>query len=301
LYLYYEQGKTAKKTNYKGRTMKQKRVLTIQDISCLGQCSITVALPIISAMGVETCIIPSAVLSTHTSGFSGYTFCDLTEEIPKISQHWQKEKISFDAIYTGYIGSKKQLEYIADIFRNFGDENCSIIIDPVMGDKGKLYPGFDKDFAKEMAKLCSYADIILPNFTEAAFLLDEPYVDGGYTKEWLHDFLRRLAGLGAKKVVLTGVSFDPNELGVAIYDSKDDSVSYYFRNRILGDTHGTGDVYASSFVGALMQGKSEYDAAALAADYVVKCIEHTLPDKQEHWYGVKFEECIPYLIERIKK
>lgn len=281
--------------------MKQKRVLTIQDISCLGQCSITVALPIISAMGVETCIIPSAVLSTHTSGFSGYTFRDLTEEIPLISAHWQKEKIAFDAIYTGYIGSKKQLEYIADIFEKFGTDGCKVIIDPVMGDKGKLYPGFDKEFAGKMAKLCSYADVILPNFTEAAFLLGEPYVENGYTKEWLHDFLRRLAGLGAKTVVLTGVSFEPKKLGVAVYDAKTDGVGYYFRDRVPGETHGTGDVYASSFVGALMQGKTIEQAAALAADFVVECIEHTLPDKQQHWYGVKFEECIPYLIERMNK
>ncbi|HPG92017.1 MAG TPA: pyridoxamine kinase [Clostridia bacterium] len=281
--------------------MKEKRVLTIQDVSCLGQCSLTVALPIISAMGIETCIIPSAVLSTHTGGFKGFTFKDLTEEIPSISAHWQKEKISFDAIYTGYVGSKKQLEYIADIFNNFGKNGCQIIIDPVMGDKGKLYTGFDTEFAKEMAKFCAHADVILPNLTEAAFLLDEPYVESGYSEEWLLGLLRRLAGLGAKKVVLTGVSFDPRKLGVAIYDSKTDKVSYYFRDKIAGSTHGTGDVYASSFVGALMQGKSIEQAAALAADYVVKCIEETLPDKENHWYGVKFEKCIPYLIKRMQK
>lgn len=281
--------------------MKQKRVLTIQDVSCLGQCSLTVALPIISAMGVETCIIPSAVLSTHTSGFSGYTFRDLTEEIPLISNHWQKEKISFDAIYTGYIGSKKQLEYIADIFQKFGKKGCRIVVDPVMGDKGKLYPGFDKDFAKEMAKLCSYADVIVPNFTEAAFMLGEPFMETNYSERWLTDFLRRLAELGSKTVVLTGVSLEPGKLGVAVYDSETDRASYYFRDRIPGETHGTGDVYASSFVGALMQGKTIEQAAALAADFVVECIEHTLPHKKEHWYGVKFEECIPYLIERMNR
>lgn len=281
--------------------MKEKRVLTIQDVSCLGQCSLTVALPIISAMGIETCIIPSAVLSTHTGGFSGFTFKDLTEEIPAISNHWQKEKVEFDAIYTGYIGSKKQLEYITDIFRVFGKNGCQIIIDPVMGDKGKLYTGFDKDFAKEMAKLCSHADVILPNLTEAAYLLDEPYVESGYSEEWLLGLLRRLSKLGAKKVVLTGVSFDPKKLGVAVYDAATDLVSYYFRDKIPGSTHGTGDVYASSFVGALMQGKTIEQAAALAVDYVVKCIEVTLPDKENHWYGVKFEKCIPYLIERMQK
>ena len=280
--------------------MHTTKLLTIQDVSCYGQCSLTVALPILSAMGIETAIIPSAVLSTHTGGFTGYTFRDLTEDLPKIAAHWQAQGIAFDAFYTGYVGSKTQLKYIKDIVTSAAKGSPLFVVDPVMADNGKLYYGFDEDFAAEMARFVRGADVILPNLTEAAFLLKEPYVGDGYDRTYIEGLLRRLSALNGGNVVLTGVSFDPSLLGVAAYSKASDSVHYYFEKRIDGSFHGTGDVYASSFVGALLNGLTLNEAAELAVDFTVRAIHATLPDRQEHWYGVKFEQSLPYLIHRLE-
>ena len=280
--------------------MNTTKILTIQDVSCFGQCSLTVALPILSAMGVETAILPSAVLSTHTGGFTGFTFRDLTEDLPAISAHWKKEGITFDAFYTGYVGSKKQLGYIKDIVRTNKKEKSLFVVDPVMGDNGKLYTGFDKAFALEMADFVKGADVILPNLTEAAHLLDEPYKSEGYDQAYIQDLLKRLSALSGGDVVLTGVSFSPDKLGIAAYEKKSASFHFYFEDRIEGSFHGTGDVYASTFVGALMRGLSLAEAADLAVDFTVRAIRATLPERKEHWYGVKFESALPYLIERLK-
>ena len=279
--------------------MADKKLLTIQDVSCYGQCSLTVALPILSAMGIETAILPSAVLSTHTGGFTGYTFRDLTDDIPAIGAHWRKEGITFDAFYTGYIGSKKQLNHIKEIVRTCGKKGALLVVDPVMGDNGKLYAGFDEAFAAEMARFVSGADVILPNLTEAAYLLGEPYLGEGYDRAYIEGLLRRLSALSGGDVVLTGVSFDRAKLGVATYDAKTDEIDYYFEERIEGSFHGTGDVYASAFTGALVRGKTLKEAAALAVDFTVRAIRATLPERKEHWYGVKFEQAIPYLTGRL--
>ena len=281
--------------------MSTTKVLTIQDVSCFGQCSLTVALPILSAMGIETAIIPSAVLSTHTGGFTGFTFRDLTEDLPAISAHWKKEGITFDAFYTGYVGSKKQLGYIKDIVTTNRKENAIFVVDPVMADNGKLYYGFDEVFAAEMAAFLKGADVILPNLTEAAFLLKEPYVGNDYDQAYIEGLVRRLSALSGGNVVLTGVSFSADKLGVAAYDKAKDNVYYYFEERIPGSFHGTGDVYASAFTGALMNGKSLNEAAELAVDFTVEAIKKTLDDRKEHWYGVKFEQALPFLIGRLQK
>lgn len=279
--------------------MNEKKILTIQDISCVGQCSLTVALPVISAMGIETAILPSAILSTHTGGFTGYTFHDLTEDLPAIKEHWKKENIKFDAFYTGYVGSVKQLEYISDIMDELRKPDSKIIVDPVMGDKGKLYPGFEPSFAKEMAKLCKKADVIVPNLTEAAFMLDEEYIETGHTKEYIERILKKLLGLGCKNALLTGVSLEEGKLGVAAIDGATGKVSYYFRDLYPGMFHGTGDVFASSFAGAMILGKTIEQAAKIAVDFTVNAIAKTINDKN-HWYGVKFELALPELIESIR-
>ncbi len=281
------------------------RILTIQDISCVGQCSLTVALPVISACGIETAVLPSSVLSTHTSGFSGYTFRDLTDDMEPILAHWNKEGITFDAFYTGYV-SKAQIPHIQAIMertaRTRPDGTTALrIVDPVMADNGKLYPGFDDDFPAEMARLCSGADVILPNLTEAAFLLGIPYAGDNrngtdYDEAYISSVLKRLRALGAKHVVLTGVSFAPDKLGCACFDGHE--ITYYFNDRIDAAVHGTGDVYASSFTGALCRGWSVPAAAALAADFVVECMKATIGD-ESHRYGVKFEKALPYLISRL--
>ena len=281
--------------------MSSKKILTIQDVSCYGQCSLTVALPILSAMGIETAIIPSAVLSTHTGGFSGYTFRDLTDDLPAINAHWAKEGLKFDAFYTGYVGSKLQLQYIKDIVTSRKKDDSLFIVDPVMADNGKLYYGFDEAFAAEMAKFVKGADVILPNLTEASFLLKVPYVGDDYDQAYIEDLLRKLSKLNGGDVVLTGVSFDNNKLGVAAYSKTKDSVHYYFEDRIPGGFHGTGDVYASTFVGGMVRGLSLEDAADLAVDYTVRTIQATVPVRDEHWYGVKFEEALPFLVKKVEK
>lgn len=270
-----------------------KKLLTIQDISCFGQCSLTVALPIISACGVETAILPSSVLSTHTGGFKGFTFRDLTEDMPKIEEHWNRENIKFDAFYTGYV-SASQIDYILHIMESTANDGAIRIVDPAMADNGKLYVGFGDDFPKKMAKLCKNADYLLPNMTEAALLLGRECVLKGYDEAYIEDLLKALSALGAKNVVLTGVSFTPEKLGVATYDGE--KVHYYFNDTLSQMSHGTGDVYASSFAGALMRRFDMNTAAAIAADFVCDSIKAT---PKEHWYGVCFEKALPELIKRI--
>ena len=275
--------------------MSYPKVLTIQDISCIGQCSLTVALPIISACGIETCVLPSAVLSTHTAGFSGYTFADLTEEMPKIMNHWKKEGITFDAIYTGYLGSTKQIDYVKDIVRATAKANAKIIIDPAMADNGKLYPAFDAEFVNAMKGLCAEADYVLPNITEACFLTDTEYKTE-YDKAYIDDLISKLLALGATNVVLTGVSYQTDKTGVEVYENG--KRAYYEHEKLPNGCHGTGDIYASAFVGALVRGKSAYDAGKIAADYTLECIKVTA-EEDNHWYGAKFEPALPKLIEKL--
>ena len=273
-----------------------KKLLTIQDISCVGQCSLTVALPIVSACGIETAILPSSVLSNHTApGFSAWTFHDLTEEMPKILDRWLKEGIRFDAFYTGYV-SKSQIPYILDIMEKAANPGALRIVDPAMADNGKLYAGFDNDFPKEMAKLVRGADFILPNLTEASFLLGIPYIGEDYDKPYIEKVMKDLYALGAKNVILTGVSFEKGKLGVAVYNGT--TFDYYFTERLNASMHGTGDVYASAFAGSLMRGKTPLEAASIAADFVVESMKKTIGD-EKHWYGVKFEQAIPYLVSRL--
>ena len=277
--------------------MDYKRILTVQDISCFGQCSLTVALPILSACGAETVIIPSAVLSTHTGGFSGFTFRDLSDDIPAISAHWQKEGIDFDAIYTGYLGSLKQIDMVKDLFKNHTRKGGIKVVDPAMADNGNLYYGFDQEYANAMATLCKEADIVLPNITEACFMTGVEYKES-YDKEYIDTILAALENAGMKDIILTGVSFNKETTGVIVKTSK--GVEYYSHKKIPVGSHGTGDVYASAFCGALLRGKSSFDAASIAANYTLRCIENTIGD-ESHKYGVKFETAIPYLIEELNK
>ncbi len=278
-----------------------KRIVSIQDISCFGKCSLTVALPITSAMAIETCAIPTAVLSTHTgSGFKGYTYRDLTSDIPNIARHWKSLNVKFDAVSTGYLGSFEQIKIVSDFFDDFKTEDNLIIVDPVMGDKGKFYAGFNNEFAAEMKKLCRKADVILPNLTEAALLLDEDYVDSGYDEEFIKNLLVRLSKLGSKIVVLTGVSFNEYSQGVMSYNSETGEFSSYFSDNIPGYYHSTGDVFSSTLCGALVKGFDMGKAVKIAVDFTVDCIKHTVGHEKDHWYSVRFEECIPNLIEMVK-
>ena len=275
--------------------MEYKKILTIQDISCVGQCSLTVALPILSACGLETCILPSAVLSTHTGGFSGFTFRDLTDDMPKIQEHWQKENIKFRAIYTGYLGSVKQVGYVEDILRTMGTDDCVRIVDPAMADNGKLYSIFNDEYVAAMRTLCASADILIPNITEACFLSGVAYRES-YDESYVNELIDKLLALGPKTVVLTGVSYAPDKTGVAVYENG--TLRYYEHDKISKGCHGTGDIYASAFTGALMNGNDVFASAKIAADYTVKCIINTQGD-DSHWYGAKFETALRDLIDMI--
>ncbi len=272
--------------------MRQKRVVTIQDISCFGKCSLTVALPIISAMGVETAIIPTAVLSTHTGGFEGFTFRDLTDDIPKISKHWKKLGLDFDVIYTGYLGSIEQIECMKNFFSDFKTDNNIIIVDPAMGDNGRLYSGFTNEFATEMSKLCEKADIIVPNLTEAAFMLGEEYVGENYDRAYVRGLLKRLAALGCGKVIVTGINYGDGKIGAMSYSEKENEYYSYFTEHVNKMFHGTGDIFASVCAGAIAQGADIKKAMRLAVDFVFECIKATQGYEKEHWYGVRFEDCI---------
>lgn len=276
--------------------MDYKRILTIQDISCVGQCSLTVALPILSACGLETAILPSAVLSTHSVGFRDFTFRDLTEDIPAIEHHWQQEGIRFQAVYTGYLGSARQIEMVQGICRNLLVPGGKKIVDPAMADRGELYPVFDMDFVQEMKKLVGEGDIVLPNITEASLLTDTEYREE-YDEEYICGLVDGIHRLGAGTVVLTGVSYDAQSTGVLV--SEQGKKTYYRHELLDRGCHGTGDVYASSFVGAYMHGKTVPEAARIAADYTLACIKNTLDDP-DHWYGVKFEPLLGELIDALK-
>lgn len=276
-----------------------KRILTIQDISCLGKCSITVALPIISAMGVEATILPTAVLSTHTM-FPDFTVKDLTDQLIPITDHWKSQNVKFDAIYTGYLGSAEEIEIAKKIFEEFGGDDTLIFIDPVMGDNGKLYPAFDMEYAKLNAGLCGYADIIVPNLTEACFMTDTEYKED-YDKEYIEELLAKLAKLGAKKVVLTGIAFNDGKTGVYGLDTVTGEKIAYENDKIDASFHGTGDIFASVSVGALTRGLSLNDAFKIAADYTAKTIKATLDNPAKPWYGVDFETTIPELVDTLRE
>lgn len=275
---------------------KQKRALAIHDISCIGKCSLTVALPVISAAGIETSVLPTSILSTHTGGFEGYTFKDLTDEINPIADHWATLNVAFDAIYTGYLGSQEQINLVKSLFDRFAGDNTLILVDPVMADNGKLYPGFDKSFPAKMAELCKAADVIVPNITEAAFMLGEEYRDGPYTKEYIEGLMQRLGSTFGGKVVLTGVSFDAEHLGAAGFDTETGQISYAMQEVIPGYYHGTGDVFGSGLLSAMLSNKSLNDSVRIAVDFTVASINFTDPEREPR-YGVRFEAALPGLMK----
>lgn len=278
--------------------MMQKRVAAIHDISCFGKCSLTVALPLISATGIEVAAIPTAILSTHTGGFTGYTFRDLTDDILPVARHWQSAGISTDAVYTGYLGSKEQVSIVIDAIDLIKKEGAPVIVDPVMADHGRLYGGFPDDFPQEMKKLCRHADIITPNITEAAFMLGIEYKDGPYDTKYIEKLLTGLRAMTDGKIVLTGVWFDDRRIGAACFDGE--NIDYVFSERIETSYHGTGDVFASTLVAAYMNGLTLKDATKTAVDFTCACIARTWRDHKEMRYSVNFEAEIPNLIRMIK-
>ena len=281
--------------------MELKRVAAIHDISGFGKCSLTVALPIISAAGIETSVIPTAVLSTHTGGFTGFTYRDLTEDIMPIVNHWKTLDITFDGIYTGFLGSFEQVHLIEQTIDKLKTEKTIVVIDPVMADNGELYAILSKEFPKEMAKLCKKADLLIPNLTEASLLLEEPYMaDGTYTQADIEGLLKRLSDLCQGDVVLTGISFEPEKLGAAVYERKTDKIAYAFTQRIEGYYHGTGDVFASAVTSGVLNGFTLAQSAQIAVDFTAAAILRTKNAGTDIRFGVNFEQEIPSFLKALK-
>ena len=278
-----------------------KRLLTVQDISCVGKCSLTVALPILSVMGVEACPLPTALLSGHTA-FSHFSFRDLTDEIPKIENAWEKENISFDTIESGYLGSIRQIELVRELGRKFRKSaSCLQIVDPAMADGGKLYTGFTQEFVTAMKALCRDADVIVPNLTEACLLKGRIYredADPDFWKEVLTD----LAGLGCRDVIVTGFR-KRDGIGVMSLhqENGEKTCGTYLNERLPESFHGTGDIFASVLSGALTLGWPLRKAQELAVDFTLECIRRTMEDPQRRSYGVNFEQALPMLLERMNK
>ena len=278
--------------------MKQKRVLAVHDLSCVGRCSLTVALPILSAAGLEASALPTAVLSTHTGGFTGMTFRDLTQDLPAIFQHWKTLDLAFDAIYTGYLGSAEQVALVEQLFDAFAGQDTKIIVDPVMGDHGKLYPGMSEKMPQLMKRLCQRADVIVPNQTEAALMLGRPYLETPNQAE-LEELMQALREMTQASVALTGVSPEEGKLGAAVYDRETGQSACPAAPHMPGSYHGTGDVYASALTGAYLAGKTLVQAAQIAADFTQQSIVETLPLGIETRYGVCFERALPQLLRAL--
>lgn len=276
-----------------------KKILTIQDISCFGKCSLTVALPLLSAMGIETVILPTAVLSTHTL-FKGFTCKDFSDQLKPITDHWKKEGITFDAIYTGYLGTEEEIDTVISIIENFRNENTLVFVDPAMGDNGKLYPAFNEHYAKKNADLCAVADIADPNITEASYLTGLPYKET-YTEDYVKEMLLALATIGTKIPILTGVSLSEGKTGAMGYDTDKKEFFHYQNDRIPASYHGTGDIFSSVLAGAFVLGIDRTNALKIAADYTAHTIAETLKNPENPWYGVDFELTIPELISSLKK
>lgn len=262
--------------------MAYKRILTIQDISCVGQCSMTVAMPILSAWGHETCILPTAMLSTHTGGFGKPAVVHFDDALEGIWHHWRDNGIVFDAVLVGYLGSVHAIHTAMDIIDELLAPEGVAIVDPAMADHGKLYSGFDVAYVEEMKALCKRADIILPNITEAAMLSGLPYcniMDENYVNSLLK-------GLSHPNIVLTGVGFQSDLTGAAIYQQG--KVQYISQPKLGGNYHGTGDMFAACFTGSLMSGVNLGKSVENAAVFTGKAIQNTI-ENPAHWYGVKFE------------
>ena len=275
---------------------RQLRVAAIHDISCLGRCSLTVALPVLSAMGIETNVIPTAILSSHTGEFTGYTFRDLTEDIYPIAQHWKSLGRHYDAMYTGYFGNIKQLEIVEKACDLLSDSNTLRFVDPVMADNGELYSHFDMAYVNEMKTFCRKAHVILPNITEACLLTDTPYVSGPYTEDDLHKLLLKLRTLGTNHTVLTG-AHTKKGYGAAWMDNQSGQWDIVLSSYVEGCFYGAGDTLASVLLGSYLQSGSMLEAVAVAVDFTHKAIIHTKEKEQDLKYGLLFEELLGELTQ----
>jgi len=284
--------------------MSTPRAAVIHDLSGFGRCSLTEVIPILSVMGIQCCPLPTAFLSTHTGGFTGFTFLDMTEELPRVSAHWKSLSLQFQAIYSGFLGSERQIGIVADFIRDFRGPNTLVVVDPVMGDDGKAYQTYTPAMCSGMARLAELADVITPNLTEAAFLLGRDYGDLLNGGRALHDeaALRRLAedlSLGGKRsVALTGAALAPGQTGAMCFDARTGEAEAVQAEFVAHPLHGTGDIFASVLTGALVRGESLRQGAALAVDFIHACAVRTVAQGLSLREGVDFEPLLGRLISR---
>ena len=275
--------------------MTTPRVAAIHDMSGFGRCSLTVAIPVLSAMGVQCCPLPTAFLSTHTGGFTGFTFLDMTEEMPKVAAHWQELDLRFHAIYSGFLASERQIGIVSDFIRTFRRSDTLVVIDPVMGGDGKAYQTYTSALCSGMTHLAELADVITPNLTEAAFLLGRPYDQLPQEEAGLQELVRELGLHGRRSVVLTGVSLSPGKTGAMCFDAKTSRTETVQVDMIAHPLLGTGDIFASVLTGALVRGDTLFSAAAQAADFVRACAVHTAAQDLPLREGVDFEPMLALL------
>lgn len=276
----------------------QKQVLAIHDLSCVGRCSLTVALPVLSACGIHTSALPTALLSTHTGEFTGYTCLDLTEEMRAIGDHFATLPLRFNGLYTGFLGSFAQIELVGEVLTRYRRADGLTLVDPVMADHGRLYATYTREMAEGMGELCRLADVIVPNLTEACILLDRPY-DPNPDEGSVRDLLEALASrYGCGQVIVTGVSLG-DQLGACGFCAADGSFSYAGAQRLPQVFYGTGDVFASALMGAMLCGKSTAEAARVAVDFTHLAMLHTLDNGLPLRYGVAFEQAIPWLVSAL--
>lgn len=267
-----------------------KNIIAVHDISCVGRCSLTVALPIISAYGIECRLLPTALLSTHTGGFTGFTSLDLTEEMRKIIKAWQPLDLHMDGIYSGFMASAEQIDVLKELIDLYKHSDNLSIIDPVMADHGELYGVFDMNFVEKMGELLPYADVLLPNITEACFLTNTPYQEGVQSEAFVQMLIEELQARGAKNIVLTGVMLDDKHIGAAAARSTG-QIDYVLAEKLPGAYHGTGDIFGSVLAAELTSGKTLTAATREAVDFVVKSIKNT-PKSADKRYGVEFEQTL---------
>lgn len=280
---------------------KLPRMAAIHDLSGLGKCSLTVALPIVSATGVECCCIPTALLSTHTGGFTGWTFTDLSGDIVPIAEHWHELGVSFDAIYSGYLASEAQGELLTQAIDLLRGDNTLVIVDPAMADNGRYYANLGDGMAECFRKLIKKSDIITPNVTEACFLTGSDYRPGPHSMEFITGLIDKLSELGPKFVAVTGVSLEKGRVGIVARDNRSGKLSAVMNTALEGTFHGSGDVFASAFAALLTRGANLDDALRYAEDFVTAAIERTALRATPRHYGLDFEGALGEYVRKIEK
>ena len=276
-----------------------KRIAAIHDLSGFGKCSLTVALPIVSATGVECACIPTALLSTHTGGFKDWTFCDLSDQIVPIARHWSTVGVRFDGIYSGYLASPEQGRLLSQAIDLIGNENTLVIVDPAMADNGSYYANLDSGMAECFHELIKKADVITPNITEACFITGEKYRPGVQDETFVESLIDALAELGPKIVAVTGVSFSEGSVGIAARDCRSGKVCRAMGAAREGTFHGAGDVFASAFAALLVRGASLENALDAAQRLTAAAIERTELRGTPRHFGLDFEGALPEYLDII--